>query len=88
MITILDAVGYIAACLTTISFLPQVIQILKTKNTDGISLSMYVVFNTGLFMWLLYGIMKTDLPIIIANTVTLLFTLTILFLKIKDTLKK
>ncbi len=80
---ILQYIGILAALLTTLSFAPQAIQIIRTKNTDGISLGMYVLFNAGIALWLVYGIMIVDLPLILANAVTLILTSTILVLKLK-----
>ncbi len=75
--------GYMAAILTTISFLPQAIKTIKEKNTEGISLVMYSLFTSGVLMWLVYGIFVKDTPIIIANSITLILAVTILALKIK-----
>ncbi|MEH7503986.1 SemiSWEET transporter [Neobacillus drentensis] len=75
--------GYLAALLTTISFLPQAIKTIKEKNTEGISLVMYSLFTSGVLMWLVYGIFVKDTPIIIANSITLILAVTILALKIK-----
>lgn len=76
-------VGYIAATATTISFLPQAIHSIKTKDTKGISLGMYLVFTFGLIMWLVYGIFTKDVPIISANTITLVLSVIILVYKLK-----
>lgn len=76
-------IGLFAATCTTISFIPQVIQIIKTKETKGISLIMYIIFTTGIACWLGYGILLKDIPIIAANTVTLVLATTILVFKIK-----
>jgi MtN3 and saliva related transmembrane protein len=76
-------IGLVAATCTTISFLPQAIRIIKTKHTKDISLAMYSILTIGIFLWLVYGILLKDLPLIIANAITLLFTSTILILKIK-----
>jgi MtN3 and saliva related transmembrane protein len=76
-------VGYLAAAATTIAFLPQAFHTIKTKDTKGISLGMYLVFTFGVIMWLLYGIFKKDIPIISANTVTLILTIIILLYKLK-----
>ncbi len=76
-------IGILAALLTTVSFAPQAIQIIRTKNTDGISLGMYILFTAGIALWLVYGILIIDLPLILANSVTLVLTSTILVLKIK-----
>ncbi len=78
-------IGYLAALLTTVSFLPQVLMVVLSKRTRDISRNMYIVLNLGVFLWLVYGFMKSDLPIILANSITLLFTLTILILKINST---
>lgn len=75
--------GYIAAILTTLSFLPQAIKTIREKNTEGISLVMYSLFTSGVLMWLLYGLFVNDIPIIVANAVTLILAVTILTLKIK-----
>lgn len=76
-------IGPLAAILTTISFVPQVIQVLKTKNTEGISLGMYALFVSGVFLWLIHGIMIQDLPIIAANAVTFVLASIVLYTKIK-----
>ncbi|MBN8697721.1 MAG: SemiSWEET transporter [Bacteroidetes bacterium] len=76
-------IGLLAATCTTASFVPQVVQILKTKNTQGISLGMYVIFTFGIACWLVYGFYLNELPIIIANSITLILAGTILIFKIK-----
>ena len=76
-------IGLVAATCTTISFVPQAIRTIKTKHTKDLSLSMYSIFTTGIFLWLVYGIFVKDLPLIIANAITLLFTSIILIFKIK-----
>lgn len=76
-------IGFMAATCTTVSFIPQVLHILRTRDTKGISLSMYSIFTVGIACWLLYGCFLGSAPIIFANAVTLLLALTILFLKIK-----
>ncbi len=76
--TLTTIVGLIAATLTTISFLPQAIKIIRTKDTSGLSVQMYIVFTTGVFFWLSYGVLINDLPVIIANAITLMFSAIIL----------
>lgn len=88
MVSIVDVLGTLAACLTTLSFLPQAVKVLREKNTDAISLSMYALFVTGVALWFLYGVMLVNWPIIIANAVTLLLASIILYIKILNTLKK
>lgn len=79
----IQIVGYVAAFLTTLSFLPQALKTIKEKNTEGISLSMYSMFTTGVFFWLIYGVFVKDIPIIVANTVTFILAVTILIFKVK-----
>jgi MtN3 and saliva related transmembrane protein len=76
-------IGLLAASFTTIAFIPQVLQIVKTRNTNGISLVMYIIFTIGIFCWLIYGILLNDFPIIAANAVTLILASVIVFFKIK-----
>ena len=76
-------IGLIAAACTTFAYVPQAIKIIKTKDTKSLSLIMYVIMTVGIVFWLSYGILLKDLPIIIANTVTLIFAGIILVLKIK-----
>jgi len=76
-------IGLLAAIFTTSSFLPQAIKTIKTKDTSGISLGMYFLFSFGTLLWFIYGIMDSDLPIMIANGITLIFATIILSYKIK-----
>jgi MtN3 and saliva related transmembrane protein len=76
-------IGYLAAFGTTISFLPQAIKTIQTKNTSGISLPMYTLFTTGTLFWLIYGIMSGSLQVAIANVITFIFASIILVYKIK-----
>lgn len=75
--------GLLAGTLTTISFIPQVIKVVKSKSTHDISLLMFVAFTTGVFAWLIYGFMINDLPVVIANFITFILAATILIYKIK-----
>lgn len=77
------AIGFTAAFLTTIAFLPQVIQIWKTKSTKDINLKMYVILCTGVFLWILYGILILSWPVIIANVLVLALSSIILIFKVK-----
>lgn len=88
MTLIPDAVGYIAAILTTSSFLPQAILTIKTRDTEALSLGMYSLFTSGVFLWLIYGLYLADWAIIIANAVTFLLSAIILGFKIHHTLRK
>jgi len=77
-----DALGYLAATLTTSSFVPQALLTLRTRDVSGISLGMYSVFTVGVALWLVYGIALGEWPIVIANTLTLALATTILGMKI------
>jgi MtN3 and saliva related transmembrane protein len=79
----ITALGLLAALLTTAAFLPQVLHTLATRDTRGISLRMYVIFVAGVLLWLLYGLLTRDLPLIVANAVTLVLAGTILYLKLR-----
>ena len=83
-----EMIGYLAATLTTVSFLPQAILTLKTKDTESLSLSMYSIFTLGVLFWLIYGIYRSDRAIIFANAITLLLAASILSFKIYNTICK
>jgi MtN3 and saliva related transmembrane protein len=74
--------GILAACGTTVSFLPQAIKTIYTKNTSGISLEMYAIVVTGTVLWLIYGLMIGSWPVIMANATTLVVASVILVYKI------
>jgi MtN3 and saliva related transmembrane protein len=76
-------IGLVAAICTTCSFLPQVIKILRSKRTNDVSLMMYAILSTGLFLWLVYGLFLRDIPLIVANSVSLTLSLSVLVLKMK-----
>lgn len=80
--------GYIAAFLTTASFIPQAIKTLRTHDTDGISVLMYLGFVTGVFFWLVYGILLADIAIIAANFLTFLLALPILIIAARNELRR
>lgn len=79
----LDLLGLIATCFTTSSFIPQVWTTWKTRDVSGISLPTYFIITIGLLLWLTYGILKGDLPLIIANTVMSILTASITIMKMK-----
>lgn len=80
----ISLIGYVAACLTTLSFLPQAIKVISTRNTQGISLLMYGMFVLGVLMWLIYGVLIDNLAVSLANLLTLLFALPILIIKYQN----
>ncbi len=83
-----ELLGIIAGTLTTISFLPQLVKIVKNKSAKDVSLLMFLIFTLGILLWLVYGILTLTLAIIIANSVTIILALSILILKIKYDGKK
>jgi MtN3 and saliva related transmembrane protein len=78
-----ETVGYIAAFLTTFAFIPQALHSWRTRDLSGISLPMYGLFSLGVFFWLIYGLLITSWPIIIANSITLSLACMVLYLKLK-----
>jgi MtN3 and saliva related transmembrane protein len=78
-----DFLGFIAASLTTFAFLPQVLKVVQTKSTHDISLLMYLVMTTGIFLWLVYGLSIHSGPLIFSNTLTLVFVGVILYFKVR-----
>lgn len=78
------AAGLLAAFCTTVSFVPQALKTIKTKDTSSISLAMYSIFTFGTLTWFLYGFFTDNLPVILANAVTFLLSATILFYKVKN----
>ncbi|MCW7472478.1 hypothetical protein CH354_09145 [Leptospira levettii] len=79
-----NLIGYVAAFLTTVSFLPQVLRVVMTKQTRDISRNMYIMFFFGVVLWFVYGVLKSDFPIILANVVTLFFVTIILYYKLNE----
>ena len=78
----IEFLGYCAAFLTTIAFLPQAIRSWKTRDLSGISVGMYSLFTAGVGLWLIYGLIIEKWPLILANALTFLLSISILFLKV------
>lgn len=78
-----DAIGALAAVLTTMAFIPQAWLTWRSKRADGVSLGMYSIFTTGVALWLLYGLLIDAWPVIIANAFTLALALFILMMKLR-----
>lgn len=79
----INILGFTAATLTTFAFLPQVIQVWRSRSTRDISLPMLITFIAGIMLWLVYGLLVNAAPIYVANGVTLILNLTILRFKLK-----
>lgn len=82
MIPATDWLGYLAASLTTLSFVPQAWHTFQTRDVSGISLGMYSAFTLGVLLWLVYGVMLGAWPVIVANSITLALASCILVMKL------
>ncbi len=76
-------IGFIAATLTTLAFVPQVIMVWRTRSAKDVSLGMYGMFTTGVAAWLIYGILIGSLPVILANAITLLLAAAVIVMKLR-----
>lgn len=79
---LLDLLGIIAGAFTTAAFLPQVIKTWKSKSAKDLSLGMFLMFVLGVILWLIYGILIDSLPVILANSATLLLSSALLYFKL------
>ena len=75
---LIEYIGYFAGVCTTIAFIPQVTKVWSSTNVNGLSLNMFIIFSIGVCCWLIYGILQKDLPLIIANMITLILAILIL----------
>ncbi|MBL7857184.1 MAG: SemiSWEET family sugar transporter [Cyclobacteriaceae bacterium] len=75
--------GLVAGSCTTVAFLPQVVKTWKSRSAKDLSLGMFSFFCFGVLLWLVYGIMVKDIPVIAANMVTLMLASTLLFFKLR-----
>ncbi len=77
-----EVIGYAASVCTTFSFVPQVVRILRTRDVAAISLPMYATYTIGIALWFAYGLAIVSYPVIVSNAVTLVFSASVLILKI------
>jgi MtN3 and saliva related transmembrane protein len=82
LVNLTDSLGYVAASLTTLSFVPQAWHTFQTRDVSGISLGMYSAFTLGVLLWLVYGVMLGAWPMIVANVITLALATGILVMKL------
>jgi MtN3 and saliva related transmembrane protein len=80
-VTPIDLIGTAAGTLTTLSFVPQVLKTWRSRSGRDISTGMFLLFSLGVLLWLVYGLWIDALPIVVANGITLILALTILWLK-------
>ncbi|MBW4037444.1 MAG: SemiSWEET transporter [Acidobacteria bacterium] len=79
----IDGIGYAAATMTTVSFVPQLLRVIRLRSARDISLGMFLIFSAGTFAWLVYGIMVHSAPVWVANALTFVLSMTILVLKLR-----
>ncbi len=79
----ITVMGFIAGMCTTSAFLPQVVKIFRTRKTEDISLFMYIILTTGILLWIIYGSLNGDIPLVLANGITFIFASSILVLKLR-----
>jgi len=79
----IDTIGYAAATMTTVSFVPQLVRVIRLRSARDISLGMFLIFSAGTFAWLMYGLLVHSAPVWIANAVTFLLSISILMLKLR-----
>ena len=84
MLRSVDYLGVVAACCTTMAFVPQAVKTIKSRDTEALSLGMYSFFTVGILLWFLYGVFKNDYCIIAANGITIVLASVILFHKLKN----
>jgi MtN3 and saliva related transmembrane protein len=80
-------IGYIAGFCTAVAQFPQALKVIKTGNTESISLGMYLIMTLGIFFWFLYGILIPNFPMILANGICLLPSVYILYITIRNLIK-
>lgn len=80
--------GLFAAFFTTFAFAPQSIKTLRTRNTEGISLVMYIMFLIGVISWIVYGIQRSDFAVLAANIVTLFLAAPVLIMTLLNRRRK
>ena len=83
MVDLVEALGLFAGTCTTLSFLPQLRKVIVTRSVSDISLLMYTMYCTGLILWTVYGICVGSISLILANSITLLFAMSIVVFKFR-----
>lgn len=82
-IIFIEILGYISATLTTIAFVPQILKTIKTKSAKDVSMGMFALFTSGVFLWIIYGLLTNTKPVFISNIIIFCLALTQIILKIK-----
>jgi MtN3 and saliva related transmembrane protein len=81
--SVVEAIGFMAATLTTVALVPQLMRVWRLRSAREISLGMFVMFSVGVTLWLVYGLSVHAMPVVLANAVTLVLSLAILGLKLR-----
>lgn len=84
----MEIVGYVAGAITTLSFLPQLILTVRSRQAEGVSLRMYVLFSFGVALWITYGVFRKSPAVVLTNAVTLLLTVVIVGLVVRARFKQ
>ncbi len=84
MIDKIELIGLLAAILTTTAFIPQVFKVMKAESSEGLSLTTYLIFITGVSLWLIYGIFKMSFSMILGNGITVLLASIIIYYILKN----
>jgi MtN3 and saliva related transmembrane protein len=79
----IELLGYCAGFMTTVSFVPQAVRIWRTKSAHDVSMPTFGILAVGSLLWMVYGICTHSLPVIIANIITFIFVLFVVFLKLR-----
>lgn len=79
----MDAIGYAAATMTTVAFVPQLVRVIRLRSAHDISLGMFLIFSAGTFAWLVYGLLMHSGPMTVANAITFALSVSILVLKLR-----
>lgn len=79
-----DLIGSTAGILTTLAFVPQVVRAWRTKSVDDLSIWMLIAFTSGVVLWIVYGLATRAMPVVAANVVTFLLSLTLLWMKVRS----
>ncbi|MGZ5233028.1 MAG: SemiSWEET family sugar transporter [Burkholderiales bacterium] len=84
----MEVVGYVAGAITTLSFLPQLILTVRSRQAEGVSLRMYLLFSFGVALWITYGVFRKSPAVVLTNAVTLLLTVAIVGLVVRARFKR
>jgi len=87
MVFDIEIIGYIAGFCTAVAQFPQALKVIKTGDTESISIGMYIIMTMGIFFWFLYGVLLSNLPMMLANGVCLLPSVYILYITVRNIYK-